>query len=266
MQLLGSVTLGSAVEFMPLLCMQTCLASSPELLNPRSEHTHCVNSSSNAQGLVWPTAQALWATTSYTAAVAPAVEQVIPHCNSHSHWTIDACRINELDGLLQHREQVLAVVEEEADEIAAKFGSDRRTVMSGEASSAMSMEDIIPNSQSLVVYSKKGYIKRIPADTFAVQNRGGKGMPISTSCMHFPNPICRHQVQTGTPLGCLGSGQYAACILPQDTCVPLPWTLWAVDKHNPIRTCRADMENEMHDRIIGYCVQDQAVTAWLDLQ
>lgn len=85
-------------------------------------------------------------------------------------------RINELDGLLQHRAQVLAVVEEEADEIAAKFGSDRRTLMSSEASSAMSMEDIIPNSQSLVVYSKKGYIKRIPADTFAVQNRGGKGM------------------------------------------------------------------------------------------
>lgn len=96
--------------------------------------------------------------------------------------------MNELDGLLQHREQVLAVVVEEADEIAAKFGSDRRTVMSSEASSAMSMEDIIPNSQSLVVYSKKGYIKRIPADTFAVQNRGGKGTSIFTSCMHFLGP------------------------------------------------------------------------------
>lgn len=90
-----------------------------------------------------------------------------------------------MDGLLQHREQVLAVVEAEADEIATKFGSDRRTVMSSEASSAMSMEDIIPNSQSLVVYSKKGYIKRIPADTFAVQNRGGKGVSLSTSCIHF---------------------------------------------------------------------------------
>lgn len=100
----------------------------------------------------------------------------------------DTCRINELDGLLQHREQVLAVVEEEADEIAAKFGSERRTAMSSEASSAMSMEDIIPNSQSLVVYSKKGYIKRIPADTFAVQNRGGKGTSMFTSCMHFLGP------------------------------------------------------------------------------
>jgi len=76
---------------------------------------------------------------------------------------------------LQHREQVLAIVEAEAEEIAAKFGSERRTVMSAEASGSMSIEDIIPNSQSLVVYSRKGYIKRIPADTFAVQHRGGKG-------------------------------------------------------------------------------------------
>ena len=87
----------------------------------------------------------------------------------------DECRIRELGGLLQHREQVLAVVEAEADEIAAKFGSPRCTVMSAEPSSSMSVEDIIPNSQSLVVFSRKGYIKRIPADTFAVQHRGGRG-------------------------------------------------------------------------------------------
>ncbi len=103
---------------------------------------------------------------------------------------------------------MLAVVVEEADEIAAKFGSDRRTVMSSEASSAMSMEDIIPNSQSLVVYSKKGYIKRIPADTFAVQNRGGKGTSLSISCTGFCHSFYRHEIQTGTQLGCLGSSQY----------------------------------------------------------
>lgn len=85
------------------------------------------------------------------------------------------CRIQELSGVLQHQEQVLAIVESEADEIAAKFGSPRRTVMSAEANSSMSVEDIIPNSQSLVVFSRKGYIKRIPADTFSLQHRGGRG-------------------------------------------------------------------------------------------
>ena len=85
------------------------------------------------------------------------------------------CRIKELTGLLQNRKEVLAVVESEADEIAVKFGSDRRTKMSLETNSSMSVEDIIPNNQSLLVFSRKGYIKRIPADTFALQGRGGRG-------------------------------------------------------------------------------------------
>ena len=102
----------------------------------------------------------------------------------------DECRIGELSGLLQHREQVLAIVESEADEIAAKFGSPRCTVMSAEASSSMSVEDIIPNSQSLVVFSRKGYIKRIPADTFAVQHRGGKGDGPFAHRPPLPSPPC----------------------------------------------------------------------------
>ena len=36
-------------------------------------------------------------------------------------------------------------------------------------------EDVIPNSQSLVVYSRRGYIKRMRADTFGVQKLRGKG-------------------------------------------------------------------------------------------
>ena len=102
------------------------------------------------------------------------------------------CRIKELGGLLQHREQVLAIVESEADEIAAKFGSPRCTVMSAEASSSMSVEDIIPNSQSLVVFSRKGYIKRIPADTFAVQHRGGRGDQPSSTERNYQ--VARHGV------------------------------------------------------------------------
>ena len=100
-------------------------------------------------------------------------------------------RIEELGSLLQDRKQVLAVVASEADEIAAQFGSKRRTEMSDVINTSMSVEDITPNSQSLVVYSRRGYIKRIPADTFAVQNRGGKGeakptLP-SNRCQHMSN-------------------------------------------------------------------------------
>ena len=36
----------------------------------------------------------------------------------------------------------------------------------------LDVEDVIPNAQSLVVFSRKGYIKRMPASTFAVQVPG----------------------------------------------------------------------------------------------
>ena len=54
------------------IALQNLLASSPELTH--SLHTHCIDSASNAQELLRPTAQALWATTLHTAAVAPITE------------------------------------------------------------------------------------------------------------------------------------------------------------------------------------------------
>lgn len=36
-------------------------------------------------------------------------------------------------------------------------------------------EDVIPNAPSLVVYSRRGYIKRVRPDTFGAQKRGGVG-------------------------------------------------------------------------------------------
>jgi DNA gyrase subunit A len=38
-------------------------------------------------------------------------------------------------------------------------------------------EDVIPNTPSLVTFSSRGYIKRMPASTWDVQKRGGKGAP-----------------------------------------------------------------------------------------
>lgn len=39
----------------------------------------------------------------------------------------------------------------------------------------LTQEDITPNAPSLVVYSRKGYIKRMSADAFTVQGKGGRG-------------------------------------------------------------------------------------------
>lgn len=82
---------------------------------------------------------------------------------------------------------MLAVVETEAQEIADKFGRDRSTVMSTATRQVMSVEDIIPNEQSLIVFSRKGYVKRMHAATFSVQHRGGKGKACLVAfLLHLP--------------------------------------------------------------------------------
>ena len=45
-------------------------------------------------------------------------------------------------------------------------------------------EDIIPNDPGLVVFSRKGYIKRMSPDTFAVQGRAGTGASSSLPPLH----------------------------------------------------------------------------------
>ncbi|KAL4439020.1 hypothetical protein ABPG77_006957 [Micractinium sp. CCAP 211/92] len=84
-------------------------------------------------------------------------------------------KIADLRDLLSKRERILQVVEQEADELVAKFGTPRRTAIITDGEVELRHEDVIPNAPSLVVYSRRGYIKRMRADTFGVQKRGGKG-------------------------------------------------------------------------------------------
>ncbi|PSC74003.1 DNA gyrase subunit A [Micractinium conductrix] len=84
-------------------------------------------------------------------------------------------KIGDLSDLLQRRDRILQVVESEADELAAKFGTPRRSTIITDGEVELKHEDIIPNAPSLVVYSKRGYIKRMRADAFALQRRGGMG-------------------------------------------------------------------------------------------
>jgi DNA gyrase subunit A len=44
-------------------------------------------------------------------------------------------------------------------------------------------EDVIPNTPSLITFSSRGYIKRMPVSTWDVQKRGGKGVPYATALL-----------------------------------------------------------------------------------
>ncbi len=84
--------------------------------------------------------------------------------------------IDELEAILKSRTRILGIVRSELDEIADKYGDDRRTAVMARGIKDFSMEDLVPNEEAIVMMTRDGYIKRMPPDTFKQQERGGKGV------------------------------------------------------------------------------------------
>lgn len=83
--------------------------------------------------------------------------------------------IQELKAILADEKKLLGVIREEIMVISDKFGDDRRTSI-GFDEYDISMEDLIPVSNTVITMTKLGYIKRMSVDNFRSQNRGGKGI------------------------------------------------------------------------------------------
>eukprot|EP00898_Chlorokybus_atmophyticus_P000016 jgi/Chlat1/1014/Chrsp109S08623 len=84
--------------------------------------------------------------------------------------------INNLNDLLLDKNRVLEVIKSEALELKRKYGIPRRSeVQKEDFDSDLKELDIVSIEDSLVVLSKRGYIKRMPADTFQQQRRGTRG-------------------------------------------------------------------------------------------
>ena len=76
--------------------------------------------------------------------------------------------------ILADEKKLLAVIKEEIDLIAEKYGDDRRTGFG--ISDEMEAEDLIPDETVIVAMTNRGYIKRMNPDYFRNQARGGKGI------------------------------------------------------------------------------------------
>ncbi|MFR1834066.1 MAG: DNA gyrase subunit A [Lachnospiraceae bacterium] len=83
-------------------------------------------------------------------------------------------RIAELKAILADEHKLLGVIKEEIMVIADKYGDDRRTAIGYDDD--VSMEDLIPDDDTVIAMTNLGYIKRMDADNFRIQNRGGKGI------------------------------------------------------------------------------------------
>jgi len=82
--------------------------------------------------------------------------------------------IASLEEILASTTKLMQVVKDELVEIKNKYTDKRRTEILDEHAE-ISIEDLIPDENSLITISHTGYIKRTPADTYRVQHRGGKG-------------------------------------------------------------------------------------------
>ena len=84
--------------------------------------------------------------------------------------------IEELKSILASEAKVLQIIKDEMTEIKNKYGDERRTNIDMTAIEYIEDESLIPVEDIIVTLTHKGYIKRLKADTYKTQNRGGVGV------------------------------------------------------------------------------------------
>jgi DNA gyrase subunit A len=84
--------------------------------------------------------------------------------------------ISYLEDLLANSRKVFSLVAQDAEELKSNYGDDRRTVVKAEEIEEFRTEDLVPHESMVVTLTNKGFIKRIPAGTYRLQHRGGKGI------------------------------------------------------------------------------------------
>ncbi len=83
--------------------------------------------------------------------------------------------IERLKDLLAHEAKIYGVIKDELRQLREAYGDERRTELTI-AQDDVNIEDLIADEPCVVTLSHKGYIKRVPLDTYREQRRGGKGV------------------------------------------------------------------------------------------
>ncbi len=85
-------------------------------------------------------------------------------------------KISEYKEILSSNEKQIEIICNNMEEIKEKYGDERKTEILEGVSSSIEDEDLIPVEDIVITLSKNGYLKRIPLETYRVQNRGGVGV------------------------------------------------------------------------------------------
>ena len=84
-------------------------------------------------------------------------------------------QIEYLNSILANEEKLLSVIKDELTEIKRRYGDERRTSIE-KVMNEIDIEDLIQEEDVVVTLTHSGYIKRISADTYSSQRRGGRGI------------------------------------------------------------------------------------------
>src|SRR6202521_5487470 len=81
-----------------------------------------------------------------------------------------------LESVLASDQKVRLLIKDEIDELAKKYGDDRRTEITDQEATELSAEDLVPKEEVVVTLTHRGYVKRQPLRVFRAQKRGGVGL------------------------------------------------------------------------------------------
>ncbi len=84
--------------------------------------------------------------------------------------------INKLEDILSSPKKIMAVVKRELQELAEKYGDDRRTRIVKGGVQNISVEDLVPDEESMLLLTQGGYVKRTNPSEYKSQKRGGVGV------------------------------------------------------------------------------------------
>jgi DNA gyrase, A subunit len=83
--------------------------------------------------------------------------------------------IEELNAILADDSKIYGIIKEEAIKLKEDFGDDRKTEIRN-TRAEITIEDLIKDEEVVVTLTEKGYVKRIPIDSYRSQRRGGVGV------------------------------------------------------------------------------------------
>jgi DNA gyrase subunit A len=84
--------------------------------------------------------------------------------------------IKDLEELLANPKKILGLIKDDLSELVEKYGDLRRTRIAPDASEEFSEEDLVPDEAVLVSITQRSYVKRVVANAYRRQSRGGRGV------------------------------------------------------------------------------------------